>query len=98
MEARDYNPDITDYLGHGSLTVSHEYENNVFTTLLRNNLESGFKRGFAQAIWTFPIYKGLRGMVQISTGYGQSLIEYNHYNTSIGVGINLTDWLLHLFM
>ena len=50
MEARDYNPDITEYLGHGSLTVSYEYENNVFTTLLRNNLESGFKRGFAQAI------------------------------------------------
>ncbi|MFN7095894.1 MAG: phospholipase A, partial [Burkholderiales bacterium] len=26
-------------------------------------------------------------------GYGQSMIEYNHYTNSIGIGIALNDWI-----
>ncbi|WP_162902113.1 phospholipase A [Facilibium subflavum] len=95
LESKDYNPDITDYMGHGNLKLSYRLYNNVFTVMLRNNLESGFKRGAVQLSWSFPIYHGLRGMAQVFTGYGQSLISYNHYNTGLGLGIDFTDWLLN---
>ncbi|MGM8900578.1 phospholipase A, partial [Psychrobacter sp. 1Y4] len=31
-------------------------------------------------------------MVQLFQGYGESIVDYNHENTSIGFGIVLNDW------
>jgi len=89
----DYNPDISDYLGYGSTTISYNIGNNVISLMLRNEAESGFSRGAEELDYSFPIYHGIRGMLQAFSGYGQSLIEYNHYTNSIGVGFDFSDWL-----
>ncbi len=92
----DDNSDITDYLGHGQIRIGYKYGNNTFSFLLRNHLESGFKRGAIEAGWSFPLwgkYNFLKGYIRYFTGYGQSLINYDHYVNSIGFGLLLTDIL-----
>ncbi len=91
----DDNPDITDYMGHFELSTAYKYKENVFSLMLRNNLESGFSRGAVEAGWSFPFlnYKFLRGYIHGFSGYGESLIDYDRRVESVGFGILLTDWL-----
>ena len=93
--ADDDNPDITDYLGHGEFYASYKWDENVFSLMSRNNLESRFKRGAVELSWSFPLpgWPYLKGYVHYFNGYGESLIDYNHYVNTIGVGLCLTDWL-----
>jgi phospholipase A1 len=89
----DNNPDITDYMGHGEMLFIYKYDNSTFSFKSRNNLESNFSRGAVEASWSFPIHNKMKGYVQIFSGYGQNMIEYNMHNTAIGIGFSLTDWL-----
>lgn len=88
-----HNPDITSYLGHARLLLAYKWRHQEFSLMSRNNLESGFKRGAVQFTWSFPLYHRLRGYVQLFSGYGQSLIEYDHYTASAGAGIAFNDWI-----
>ena len=91
----DDNPDITDYLGHFHIRMGYKYEDHTFSLMLRNNLESGFSKGSIEAGWSFPLWKYdfIKGYIHYFSGYGQSLIDYDHYVNSIGFGILLTDIL-----
>lgn len=91
----DDNPDITDYLGHGELRTAYKWHNNTFSLMLRNNLESGFEKGAVEVAWSFPLwkYRFLKGYLQYFSGYGESLIDYNNYSSSLGFGVLVTDWL-----
>jgi phospholipase A1/A2 len=89
-----HNSDIEKYMGHSEFIFSYKIKRNTTLSLmLRNNLESGFKRGAVEIDCSFPIYHLLKGYVQAFSGYGQSLIEYNHFTNAIGVGIALSDWI-----
>jgi phospholipase A1/A2 len=91
----DDNPDITDFLGHFETRAVYKWKRQVFSLMLRNNIESSFKRGAVEFDWSFPIwnYPYLKGYFQWFSGYGESLIDYNVHNNSIGVGLLITDWL-----
>jgi len=91
----DDNPDITYYMGHGEFRVLYKKNNNTFALMSRNNIESGFDRGATELSWSFSIghRKDMRGYIQIFSGYGESLIDYNQSVNRIGFGISLSDWL-----
>lgn len=91
----DDNPDITDYMGHFEFRSAYKRGRNTFSLMLRNNLESGFRRGTVELGWSFPLweFRFFRGYIQYFNGYGESLIDYDQHSNSIGAGLLLTDWL-----
>lgn len=89
---KDDNPDIDEYVGYGEVHAMYAMEDSSFGVLLRNNLRSHNRWG-VQLDWTFPLGDTLKGYLQFYSGYGENLIDYNHKNNRIGVGILLTDWL-----
>ncbi|MGB4910589.1 MAG: phospholipase A [Candidatus Dechloromonas phosphoritropha] len=89
---KDDNPDITDYYGHGKLSALYRWRGNTFSGSVRGNLSTG--KGAVEAGWFSPPLLGpLRGYVQVFSGYGESLIDYNWKQTTIGVGVALSDGL-----
>lgn len=91
--ADDNNPDITDYVGRGDLTAFYRWKEHDFSLMLRHSLKGGDdSHGAVQFDWTFPISGKLRGQVQLFDGYGESLIDYNHRATYVGVGVSLMNW------
>lgn len=91
--AQDDNPDISDHIGRGDVTLVHRRGGHEFSLLARHSLRSGEdSRGALQFDWSFPISRSLRGHVQAFDGYGESLIDYNVRSTQIGIGISLFEW------
>ncbi|PNT89540.1 phospholipase A [Coxiella burnetii] len=88
-----HNPDIYRYLGYGRVVFAVTFHRQVLSLMLRNTVESGFKRGAIELSYSFPIHGLLHGYIQFFSGYGQSLIEYNHYTNSVGVGIIISNWI-----
>ena len=59
---------------------------------MKNNLSSDNRSG-VELNWTFPLVEHLRGMVQIYSGYGESMIDAESYTNRISVGVALSDLL-----
>ena len=88
----DDNPDITDFYGHGDITAIYKWRGNSISLMGRGNVDTG--KGAVELSWTTqPLLGPLRGYVQAFAGYGESLIDYNWYQNSIGIGIALNDLL-----
>lgn len=87
----DDNPDIEDFMGYGDVKFLYDLANrqSISGTLRYNPSTS---KGAAQIDYVYPLTKNVNGFVQVFQGYGESLIDYNHENTSIGFGIVLNDW------
>ncbi|WP_121626627.1 phospholipase A [Poseidonibacter antarcticus] len=89
----DDNPDIDKYYGYGDLTLLYPYKKHTFELMLRNNMRiNSQNKGAAELNWTFPLPDFLStpnsyGFVQIFSGYGNSLIDYDRESHKIGFGI-----------
>ena len=89
---KDDNPDIKNYVGRGDLTAFYRRNDNEFSLLLRHSLRGGDdSRGAMQFDLAFPIAGKLRGYFQLFDGYGESLIDYNHRATYVGLGVSLMN-------
>ena len=89
----DNNPDIKNYIGRGDLTAFYRWNDNDFSLMLRHSLKGGDdSHGAVQFDWAFPIKGKLRGHFQLFDGYGESLIDYNHRATYVGLGVSLMNW------
>jgi phospholipase A1/A2 len=88
----DDNPDIDDYVGRGEITAVYRADGHVVTITGRHTLRGGTRsRGAAQIDWAFPLTGSLNGHLQLFSGYGESLIDYNHRQTTFGVGVSFFD-------
>jgi phospholipase A1/A2 len=88
----DDNPTISDYYGWGDLLAIYKWRGNSFSGTLRGNPSTG--KGAGQLAWTSaPFFGPLRGYVKLFSGYGETMIDYNWKQSTIGIGVTLNDWL-----
>lgn len=92
-ESKGDNPDISDYIGNADVNVIYSKNRSVYTFIGSHNFNlNGNMRGSSTFSWAYPIKGNLRGYLQVSHGYGNSLIDYNHSQTTVGVGVSLIEW------
>lgn len=87
--AGDDNPDILDFMGYGELRGSWRDSTYEYAAMLRGNPATG--NGAISLSMTFPLYSRFRGFVEYFNGYGDSLIDYNHFQQRLGLGVALTN-------
>jgi phospholipase A1 len=88
----DDNQTISDYYGWGDLSVIYKWRGQSIAATIRGNPSTG--KGAGQLTWTSaPLLGPLRGYVKLFGGYGETLIDYNWRQTTIGAGVTLNDWL-----
>ncbi len=80
----DDNPDILHYLGYGDISITYPYQKHLFSSIIR-------KRSI-QLDWTFPLFglNDVYGYLQVFSGYGESLTDYNEKVEKIGIGFSIT--------
>ena len=83
--ADDDNRDIVDYMGRGDVIVTYRNNGNDYSALLRRNFST--ERGAFQLSWAFPLAGHIKGYAHLFSGYGQSLIDYNYYQNTVGIGL-----------
>lgn len=92
-ESKGDNPDISSYVGNADVNVIYSRNRSVFTFTGSHNFNfEGNMRGSSTFSWAYPIKGNLRGYLQVAHGYGNSLIDYNHDQTTVGVGVSLIEW------
>jgi len=86
------NPDLSHRVGRTEISASWIPGLATARLTWRNNLKS-LRHGSLQFDWTFPVDRddpeGLRWYVQVFSGYGETLLDYNHRQTSLGLGLTL---------
>ncbi|MEG2765881.1 MAG: phospholipase A [Comamonas sp.] len=94
----DDNPGIQNYWGRGEVKLIWQpNENNTLGLTARGSVGKGYGSGRLE--WLRTIGEGwnggksnLRLHVQLFSGYGESLIDYNRKRTSLSVGLSLLDF------
>jgi len=89
----DDNPDITHYMGAGDVVAIYQRGEHMFSLLLRDNFDRHDNRGAAQLDWSFRFTGNLKGYVQLFSGYGESLIDYNYRQNVFGIGVLINNWM-----
>ncbi|WP_229253652.1 phospholipase A [Dyadobacter sp. NIV53] len=89
----DENPMILDYIGRGEVTVVYgRPKHQIYFVGTHPFTFGSINRGSAQLNWVFQIHGHLKGHAQMSAGYGETLIDYNHAQNTFGLGISFIDW------
>lgn len=90
----DDNPDITSYIGRGEAIGIYSRGNYTVTLTGSSNFQMNKTfRGYAEASLSYKIKGNLKGYLQVTHGYGETLIDYNNRQTTVGLGISLIEWL-----
>ena len=85
----DDNPDILDFMGYGEVGASWRKSNKEYAVRVRGNTSTG--KGAISIGMTFPLFAKFRGFVQYFNGYGDSLIDYDHLQQRVGLGVALNS-------
>ena len=89
-EAKDDNPDIEDYMGRAELRLNYSLGKHVLEVASRHSLRGGDRSHASLRVdYSYPFIKNLKFHAQLFTGYGESLIDYNHNQTVFGLGLSL---------
>ena len=90
-DSDDENPYITKYIGNGEINISYNYNRHEFYAIATHPFDR-WKGGSLQLNYVFPMKGHLRGHVQFFNGYGETMIDYNHRQTTIGIGVSFANW------
>ena len=85
----DDNPDILDFYGHGELTLGWRDSRRGYALSVHGNPSTG--KGGGELAVSFPAFGRFRAVVSYFNGYGDSLIDYDHFQQRLGVGILLSN-------
>jgi phospholipase A1 len=89
----DDNPGIEDGVGRGELVITRRTGAHQLSVQLRHSLRGGDRsHGSVVIDWAFPLSSYLKGHVQLFSGRGESLIDFNHRQTTVGLGLSLVEW------
>lgn len=89
----EHNPNIGSYLGYMQVLLAYKFDKSVINFRTYGLGVHGGRRTSAELSYSFPITSYINGYLQVFSGYGQSLIEYNHRTNSAGVGIAFSNWI-----
>lgn len=89
----DDNPDITEFLGHFEWVGAYRTQQGHTLSLMARDPFTSDNNGAYELSWSFPLTHQVRGYLKYFSGYGESLIDYNVKQETIGLGFQLTDWL-----
>ena len=90
-DEEDENPEITKFIGNGELDIGYELNRHEFYAIVTHPFDTN-KYGSLQLNYVFPIEGHIRGHVQLFHGYGETMIDYNHSQTTLGLGISFANW------
>lgn len=90
-DTEDENPNITKYIGDAELEIATNFGKHELYTIISHSF-STFEKGNIQLNYVFPIHGHLRGHAQVFHGYGETLIDYNVSQTTIGIGVSFANW------
>ena len=82
------NPDIMKYMGYTKVKFTYFYNKNMFTFMVRGNLDS--RKGAVEGTYSYPVYKSTYLYAKVFSGYMESLIDYNHYITKFSIGFSFS--------
>ncbi len=90
----DDNPGITGLIGNGEMIFIYQHRSHVISAQVRSAfIDAPFKGGSLQGDWSFTISGHLKAHLQVFHGKGENLLDYDHRQTTIGLGVSLLDWL-----
>ena len=91
----DDNPDLIDHIGSHEVSATWLPGHATAQLTWRNDL-GYLTRGSWMLDLTYPVDKtkldGLRWHLQLFSGYGETLLDYNHRQNSIGLGVMLFNF------
>ena len=90
-DEEDENPGITKFIGDGELEIGTTLGRHELYAITSHSFTS-FEKGNVQVNYVFPMHGHLRGHVQVFHGYGETLIDYNISQTTVGVGVSFSNW------
>ena len=80
------------YIGRGALSMNWVSGHTISSLTWRTSL-SQLHQGLIQLDLTHPVFAdnpdGLRWYLQLFSGYGETLLDYNHRQNRIGLGLSL---------
>lgn len=86
----DDNPGIDNYIGRAELLLNYQVKKHQLSMIVKNSFLINDKlRGGVQTDYSYRIYGNLKLRFQIYYGYGESLIDYNHRQLTVGGGVSI---------
>ncbi|WP_297087871.1 phospholipase A [uncultured Draconibacterium sp.] len=89
----DDNPGIENYMGRSEAVFAWQKGIYHFNCTARHSLRFGENnRGSLKIAYAVRVYGNLKVRAQVFSGYGESMIDYNHRQTVVGLGFSLVEW------
>ncbi|MCX7168704.1 MAG: phospholipase A [Proteobacteria bacterium] len=91
----DDNPGLMRYIGNTEVAATW-LPGLTTASLVWRMHPANSDSGSLQFDWSYPVVRekpnGLRWYVQLFSGYGETMLDYNHRQTSIGAGLSLFQY------